>query len=223
MPLEDILSIERFSTYKQWADGNVLLAERLYSFNVQLSSDFYSSLHMLEIALRNKADEALIVSYGVNWLESVGVLVDPYQQRCVQDACSALQREKKMATHSQIIAELNFGFWSSLFGRSSNHLWGQTMRPIFNKTGLQRSAIAEKLRNLRRLRNRVAHYEPILAQPLISLREDLLELTLWLSGDAHSWILRHSQIVYPASPIIIVDSRTGAGVFNKSLLRYLPN
>lgn len=199
-----------------------MLAERLYSYNVQLSSDFYVSLHMLEIALRNKADKALIASYGENWLHSVVVLTDPYQQKCVKDACFALQRQNKIATHSQIIAELNFGFWSSIFGRSSNHLWGQTLRPIFNISGLKRSAIAEKLRDLRRLRNRVAHYEPILAQPLIILRKDLLNLTFWLSADAHSWILRHSQIVYSPSPIIIEISRTDIGVFDKALLKYMP-
>jgi hypothetical protein len=223
MPLVDILSVDRFSTYLLWAGGDAALGERLYSYNVQLSADFYSSLHMLEIALRNKADDALSSTYGGNWLDDQVVLCDQYQQRCVAEAKVMLRREGKVATHSQIIAELNFGFWSSLFGKSSNHIWGHTLRKIFRTQGLKRSHIAEKLRNLRRLRNRVAHYEPILAQPLVALHADVLRLASWLSVDASTWITAHSNITYPATSLILTDPATGVSVFNTTHLGYVPN
>ena len=54
------LSAERFDTYLNWTAGNQALAERLYTYNVQLSAALYGPLHMQEIALRNMADAALI-------------------------------------------------------------------------------------------------------------------------------------------------------------------
>jgi len=221
MPLVDILSPDRFSTYLLWAANDAALAERLYSYNVQLSSDFYSSLHMLEIALRNKADNALLAVYGPNWLDDTAVVIEPYQQRCVVDARASLIREGKAATHSQMVAELNFGFWSALFGPKSNHLWG-TLRPIFAVGGLKRAVVAQKLRDLRRLRNRIAHYEPILAQPISSLHQDILNLTSWMSVDAAAWITTHSSISYPATPLIITDAVTGVSLFDQALVGHLP-
>lgn len=111
---------------------------------------------MLEITLRHVADRALTTAFGVDWMEDPAALVTNYQLRCVADAYNNLMRERKAATHAQMIAELNFGFWSSLFGRTpGNHLWG-VLRPIFQAKGLQRSDIAAQLKDFR-LRNRVAH------------------------------------------------------------------
>lgn len=220
MPLADILSADRFSTYLGWAEGDVAMGERLYSYNIQLSADFYSSLHMLEVALRNKVDEGLSVTYGSAWLDDTNVLTDRYQQDCVDNARRTLHRERKLATHSQMIAELNFGFWSSLFGPSSNHLW-KSLRPVFQTPGLKRAMVAQKLRDLRRLRNRIAHYEPILAQPLSVLHQDTLNLTSWMSIDAAAWITTHSIVSYPATSIIVVGA-SGARIFDQALIGHLP-
>lgn len=221
MPLVDILSTDRFSTYLQWSQGDVALGERLYSYNVQLSSDFYASLHMLEVALRNKVDVALTNAHGAGWLFDNRVLVEQYQRGCVAQAQATLQREGKAATHSQMVAELNFGFWSSLFGPRSNRLWG-VLRPVFQTPGLQRAMISGKLRDLRRLRNRIAHYEPILAQPISNLHQDTLDMTSWMSVDAAAWITTHSNINYPATPLIIRDPQSGNDIFDHALIGHLP-
>lgn len=220
MPLADILSTERFSTYLGWAQGDVALGERLYSYNVQLSADFYASLHMLEVALRNKVDMALTATHGTGWLHDNRVLTERYQQDCVANAQQTLIRDRKAATHSQMIAELNFGFWSSVFGPSSSHLWG-TLRPIFLTSGIKRAMIAQKLRDLRRLRNRIAHYEPILAQPIPTLHQDILSLTAWMSPVASAWITTHSGITYPATPIII-ENQAKVSIFDQALAGHLP-
>jgi hypothetical protein len=207
MPLVDILSEDRFATYRLWAGDDDTLAERLYSYNIALSSELYSSLHMLEVALRNKADGALTAAYGSAWYDDAAtVMRDIYQQQRVVGARTTLLREKKIASPGQIIAELNFGFWSSLFGKQSHHLWG-TLRPIFHVRGIHRSDIAGKLRDLRQLRNRVAHYEPVLGRPLTELHANLLELSGWLSPDAAAWIETHSNWndIHPAAPLLVRD------------------
>jgi hypothetical protein len=222
--LVDALSTERFGTYLTWADGDDALAIRLYSFNVSLSAALYGPLHMLEITLRNIADRALTTAFGMDWMDDRAALVTNYQQRCVADAYNDLMREGKAATHAQMVAELNFGFWSSLFGRTpGNHLW-RVLRPIFQTKGLQRSDIAAQLKDFRLLRNRVAHYEPIIALLLAQRYADITTLTGWLSPSAAAWINHTSTwgTIYPAVPVLTVDPVTGTTRFAAAALPFLP-
>jgi hypothetical protein len=219
----DILSQERFDTYRKWASGDDALAVRLYTYNVQLSAALYGSLHMLEVALRNVADKQLTTAFGVTWIDQALVLRDAYQQGCVAAARATLLRERKAATHAQIVAELNFGFWSSLFGHKSHHLWG-TLRPIFQAPGIQRSLIAGQLRDLRILRNRVAHYEPILAVPLEQRYASITKLTGWLSPSAAAWVVQTSRwaALYPAGMPLLVPDAAGDLRLSPAALPFLP-
>ncbi len=70
----DVLSTDRFATYRAWANGDDALALRLYTFNVQLSAALYGPLHMLEVALRNRADAQLTTVYGPNWVDDATAL-----------------------------------------------------------------------------------------------------------------------------------------------------
>src|SRR6202022_1170814 len=126
----DAISADRFSTYRLWAGQDEALAKRLYTFNVQLSAALYGPLHMLEVALRNVADRQMTAKRGAGWMEHDKTLTIKYQTDCVTKAREQLNRDGKPATHGQMVAELNFGFWGSLFGRRSHHLW-QDLRRIF--------------------------------------------------------------------------------------------
>lgn len=219
----DILSQERFDKYRKWASGDDALAVRLYTYNVELSSALYGPLHMLEVALRNVADKQLTAAFGATWIDQVPVLGDSYQQGCVAAARTTLVRERKAATHAQIVAELNFGFWSSLFGHKSHHLWG-TLRPIFQARGIQRSTVAGQLRDLRILRNRVAHYEPILALPLDHRYNSITTLTGWLSPSAAAWVAQTSRwtSLYPAGIPLLVADAAGDLRFSPAAIPFLP-
>lgn len=221
--LTDALSAERFDTYLNWAGGDQALAERLYTYNVQLSAALYGPLHMQEVALRNMTDRVLIQRHGPNWFDNPAVLTTAYQTGCIAKARQVLQQTGKTGTRSQIIAELNFGFWSSLFGRQAHHLW-QTLRSIFQARGVQRGAIAQELRELRLLRNRIAHYEPIIAQPLAQRYASITTLTGWLSPSAAAWIANYSTwpALYPAVPILVPDPASGTLVVAPAAIPFLP-
>lgn len=219
---EEILSQDRFATYRGWADGDDTLAVRLYSYNVQLSSALYIPLHMLEVTLRNVADKHMVTAHGANWLDNAHILT-PFQQSDIAKAKSNLVRKGKSLSHGQLVAELNFGFWCSLFGRASSHLWG-TLRPAFQAPGLQRNPIYRQLTDVRDLRNRVAHYEPILALPLAKRYAEITTVTGWLSPTAAAWVSRYSTwpTLYPAVPIIVPDAVTGQMRHSPAVLPYLP-
>jgi hypothetical protein len=219
---EDAISADRFSTYRLWANQDVALAKRLYTFNVQLSAALYGPLHMLEVALRNVADRQLTAKCGANWMDDAQTLRMPYQQNCVTAARQQLLRDRKPATHGQTVAELNFGFWGSLFGRQSHHLWGD-LRPIFQAKGIQRHSIALQLSDFRTLRNRVAHYEPILMLPLAQRYADITTLTGLLSPSAAAWIHDTSTWanVYPNVPILVTDANHQTRV-SSGVIQFLP-
>jgi hypothetical protein len=178
---------------------------------------------MLEVALRNVADKQLTTAYGMTWIDQPAVLSDNYQQGCIAAARATLLRERKAATHAQIVAELNFGFWSSLFGHKSHHLWG-TLRPIFQAKGVQRATIAGHLRDLRILRNRIAHYEPILALPLDQRYSSVVTLTGWLSPSASAWISQNCQwpVLYPVGTTLLVPDATGQLRISTTALPFIP-
>jgi hypothetical protein len=219
----EAISPDRFSTYRLWAGRDEALGKRLYTFNVQLSAALYGPLHMFEVALRNVADRQLTAKRGVNWMDDAQTLSVKYQADCVTKARENLIRDGKPATHGQMVAELNFGFWGSLFGRRSSHLW-QDLRPIFQARGIQRNSIALQLDDFRALRNRVAHYEPILALPLAQRYADIITLTGWLSPSAAAWINGSSEwaAVYPGVPILVTDPATNETRVSPGVLQFLP-
>src|SRR3546814_2925168 len=63
------LSADRFDTYLKWAGADQTLAERLYTYNVQLSAALYGPLHMLEVVLRTMADARLAAQHGAAWID----------------------------------------------------------------------------------------------------------------------------------------------------------
>jgi hypothetical protein len=219
----DAISADRFSTYRLWAGQDEALATRLYTFNVQLSAALYGPLHMLEVALRNVADRQLTAKRGANWMDDAQTLTTRYQQDCVTKARDQLTRDGKAGTHGQMVAELNFGFWGSLFGRQSHHLWGD-LRPIFQAKGIQRHSIALQLSDFRTLRNRVAHYEPILALPLAQRYADITTLTGLLSPSAAGWTNNTSEwaAAYPGVPILVTDPATNQTRVSPGVLGFLP-
>jgi hypothetical protein len=67
-------------------------------------------------------DAALTQHCGPNGFDDLAVLNTDYQAGCVAKARQTLRQAGKAITRSQIITELNFGFWSALFGRQAHHL-----------------------------------------------------------------------------------------------------
>ncbi len=218
----DVISPSRFSTYRLWADQDEVLAKRLYTFNVQLSAALYGPLHMLEVALRNVTDRQLAVKRGVDWLDDAQVLTTRYQSDCVTKARENLARNGKPGTHGQMVAELNFGFWAR-YSAGAATISGKTCGRFFKHAAFSATASPSNLM-ISALRNRVAHYEPILALPLAQRYADITTLTGWLSPSAAAWINENSEwlAVYPGVPILVTDPATNQTRVSPGVLEFLP-
>ncbi|HKK10318.1 MAG TPA: hypothetical protein VJ939_05745, partial [Bacteroidales bacterium] len=71
-------------------------------------------------------------------------------------------REKKAIATGRVIAELSFGFWTSLFdSRFEKTLWKNLRLAFPNcpKHIRQRKTMSSKFNGIRKLRNRIFHHE----------------------------------------------------------------
>jgi hypothetical protein len=104
------------------------------------------------------------------------------------------------------VAALTFSFWTAMFGKDYETLWQQTLHRIGRRPdgkGLRRKDFSGPLAQIRALRNRIAHHEPILMWNLPKRYDSILQLTGWLSPPAAAWCRAHSRFehVYPAERV----------------------
>ncbi len=77
--LEHALSLERFSRYLAWADGDRARAIELYTLNTRISESLYIPLQALEIALRNRIHAVMTKTRHVSWFSDNGFLLNVRQ------------------------------------------------------------------------------------------------------------------------------------------------
>lgn len=87
-----------------------------------------------------------------------------------------------------MVAELTFGFWTSLFDTKFERVLWKDLRLAFPKCPKmerQRKSISSKLNSIRKLRNRVFHHESISwnINALDNYKKEILEGIDWLDGD----------------------------------------
>lgn len=176
--IKSILSRDRFSTYYTLAGANDIKAIKLYNRNILVSQRFYCILHVLEVCLRNKIDCLFQQRFGQNWLRNTDVLLTPTQKIVLADALRSCQEEA-------LIPQLQFGFWTSFFGRSFEEIGRHHLRSLFNADKITRSYVALSLKEMRSFRNRIAHHEPIIHFPIQEYEHTAFELIGldWLKQD----------------------------------------
>jgi hypothetical protein len=200
--LENALSLERFTRYVKWAGGDRARALELYSLNTKLSEALYTPLQGLELALRNRIHTVMSASHSPYWFQDSSVMCLQKQQKQVEQAFDDLVRQKKQPTPGGVVAALTFSFWTSMLAREYEELWRRTLHAIATKqngANLERKDFARPLTQIRLLRNRVAHHEPILYWRLPHWHREMLTLTSWLSPSVAGWChsVERFTAVYP--------------------------
>lgn len=189
--LEKILSKDRLAPYLAKHSGNQEKAIAHYKANIRISESFYSVISIIEVGLRNNIDNQLKRKYSVDeWYDDPLFIKDvsSFQIDRIQEARKNILKEKKTITPGRIIAELTFGFWTSLFDtRFERSLW-KNLRLAFPKCPKQirqRKTISSKLNSIRKLRNRIFHHEPIAwnVNALVEYKNEFYDVINWLDGD----------------------------------------
>lgn len=200
--LEEALSLERFSRYLDWADGDRNRAITLYSLNTALSETLYTPLQMVEVALRNRIHAVMTDAHGDRWYNQDELILLNGQRTQIATAKNDLVRASKPIEPGRLVAALTFSFWTSMLSRDYEQLWRRDLHRIAGQN-LPRKRLSTPLGKMRALRNRIAHHEPIVSWSLPTHFDMMIEVIEWLSPPAASWCRHHCRFaeVWPTEGI----------------------
>jgi hypothetical protein len=110
------------------------------------------------------------------------------------------QPGKTTATVNDIVAGLDFGYWTKMLDSTFEQtLWRTILYHAFphfaSVTGkpLERKPVEQRFNALRDLRNRVMHHEPLFHRNLSQDFADISEAISWMYDDVPSWTDHHSR------------------------------
>jgi len=162
---------------------------------------FYGPLQILEVTLRNAMNRRLSERYGQTWYNNDRAGLSQKTQRLISRTRKKLGNVGHGDVPHRIVAALSFGFWVSLLntGRPGGNyemtLWRPALRQSFPYcNSLRRSQAHEPLDRLLKLRNLIAHHEPIFSRSLDEEHKLILEITGWISPATQEWIGNHSRV-----------------------------
>ena len=163
-----------------------------YQWNIKLAEALLPSLNYFEIGLRNGVDRAIRELHGDCWLLDI-----PDALRLRDEDIRQIEKFKVIVSEKQgwgakqddIVAMLGFGFWSSLFQRRYDPLLWQKAKsleivfPHMQRALRTRKYIEPKLNLVRKLRNRIAHHEPVfhVTPDIQAIHQICLELVYGMS------------------------------------------
>lgn len=198
------LSAARLGTFETviLPPGPVLTgALALYAWNAQVSAAMLAPLHMCEVVIRNAVSEALATVYGPQWPWSPVFEASLPNPDVGFNARRELVRSRaRQPSAGKVIAELKMVFWQKMFtGRFDTRIWNPHLRivmpyldPLKTVQDLRR-LIHTDLEQLRELRNRIAHHEPIFKRTLAGDFTKIQELIAFRCPITSAWMVQNQQ------------------------------
>lgn len=144
-------------------------------WNAQASSAYLLPLHLYEVILRNAIADALSLRYGKNWAYEL------YFENSLPDPAHGYSPKRDLlsvrvqhTTIGKIIPELKFAFWEQMLTKRHEDVYGiHISKQCFHfyetaTTAQSRSLLNGFCYNIRKIRNRIAHHEPIFNQSTLN-------------------------------------------------------
>ena len=155
-----------------------------YLWNIALCESLYPGLQGVEISLRNSIHEAASTEFGDGfWFRN---RLMGREQAAIANLDTLFSSSVNHMDPGLYISECSFGFWVGLFkGDYEQVLWTRLLPSVFPHAPRRfrsRSGLHARLNQIRRLRNRVFHHEPV--WHLADLEEQhrvILETIGWMS------------------------------------------
>lgn len=201
--VEDWLSAERFRTYLKRAGYDRDRALTLHEWNTQLNAALLHDFAHLEVGLRNMYDRAFgaVVAPGEkHWTDPQSCrLLFPDRDGADFRTHRDLENARRLAggpnaLPGKMMAELTFGFWTLLTStRHANVIWQPHLRHLY-PGGSDRRQIHNGLDELRKLRNRVAHHEPIVLAQLPGALRRIQRYASYVSPELARYMRKNSSV-----------------------------
>jgi len=191
------ISAARFAPFLNAAEGDYALAGDLYDWHAALASASFAAIHHFEVIVRNAIDEVLGEGQPQEPLRKTWLLdFETLQPGAVKQVIVAVERvgSGKPITRGRVVSGVPFGFWASLFTKHYEELWRQRLRRAFPHGTPERRDLAAPMERIRRLRNRVAHHDCLLAQDVGSVVRDMFGIVAWIDPSALAWLEGRTRI-----------------------------
>jgi len=188
------------ATYEAATNGNSSSLD-LYAWNAKVSGSLLIPLHICEVAIRNAVAETLENVYGARWPWST-----TFERSLPNPSCGYNQRRDLLSARGanqsagKVIPELKLVFWQKMFtSRHDTRLWDQYFGNIFpnmnpaQSVSTRRQTIYDEIGQIRILRNRIAHHEPIFHRNLLDDYHKILSIVRHRSQVTSDWLEQHQD------------------------------
>ena len=196
--LPHVLSAPRFATYLQAENNDRARALKLYRWNMATSAAFAIPLHLLEISSRNGVVQGIEAIHGGAWPWTEGFILtlpDPSDRRSFNPRQVLRRYAQRHQTAGKVVADINFAFWEQILLRGQQRIiWDAQFDLCFPGSPAERASrdrrdeLRRKLEQIRRLRNRIAHHEPIFTRNLQDDFQSILKVVEWRNTTASLWL-----------------------------------
>lgn len=197
------LSAARVGTYETATTAVQLLsgALALYAWNAQVSAAMLAPLHLCEVVVRNAVSDALAAIYGADWPWSTTFITSlPNPSMGFNPTKDLITARHNKATTGRVIPELKFVFWQTMFtSRFDVRIWNPHLRAVMphldpaKSVQQLRGLIYTELEQLRKLRNRIAHHEPIFMRNLTDDFQKIHDLIAFRCPITSAWMAHNQQ------------------------------
>lgn len=194
-----------------------------YLWNLAIAEAAYPTLHLVEIALRNRLDAAIAHQAGApNWFELPNVVHEDDREDVANAQARLVRASKDPHDPGRVVAELMFGFWVALLARryadpataAPRRLWPALLERAFPniQAGLARGQTRGIMELRRRFhlivlfRNRVSHHEPVWRGLTLDGQHHSITELQSLTLDALDWLSPESAalLVPPVTRLVEV-------------------
>ncbi len=193
--LERSISFTRLEAYRDGGTKKDGLCR--YFWNMAICESLYPSFQVLEVAYRNAVHLELGKLYAAagaseQWLSASGFGLQPAEKEVVSAAADAVKTRGKLVTEGLLVAELNFGFWTSLLDTRYDRIWPKIIKGVFPKmpnSDRTRAKASVRLNLIRRFRNAALHHHSIWHwSDIVQQHSNLHEAIGWICPSAEKII-----------------------------------
>ena len=205
---EKIMSSERMTRYVNACGGDTRKGMKLYRMNLHLSEEMFTIVSCYEVALRNAIDKIMVASNGTDWLRDAiqpgGIFDKPKFRnttRMMKKAYAELAKSGKYS-NSKMLSAMEFGVWKYMYSGPHYLAIGRQLLNAFpdkpkssHEIQYNNQFIFNELDAVNRLRNRIAHNEPVCflhnldlisTTHLLSIYDKVMTLFSWMGIDGKS-------------------------------------
>lgn len=201
--VRNVLSAARLTTYEQALKSvsplGVESVLELYLWNSMMGGALFFPMHVCEVAIRNAVSDALTAVYGANWPWDKNF--ERSLKKKSREILCDIRRSASSSATGKVIAEMSFSFWQQMFVVAHDvRIWEKQLHRVLPNldTPLSlsgaRQRVHDTLGEIRFLRNRIAHHEPIFQHK----PEEIYQKIFWIVNArcprTANWMHQNQQV-----------------------------